>query len=116
MRIGELSRATGVSTRSLRYYEQQGILTSERRANGYRDYGPEAPEVVFRIRALLAIGLPTDRIRDILPCEGAAGRQPEACSALLANIREIRDSVSAQAAELSRTSDALTHYLSENFA
>ncbi|MBT2390458.1 MerR family transcriptional regulator [Streptomyces sp. ISL-1] len=116
MRIGELSRATGVSTRSLRYYEQQGILTSERRDNGYRDYGPEAPEVVFRIRALLAIGLPTDRIRDILPCEGAAGRQPEACSTLLANIRGIRDSVSAQAAELSRTSDALTHYLSENFA
>ncbi|MFF4228424.1 MerR family transcriptional regulator [Streptomyces sp. NPDC001820] len=116
MRIGELSRATGVSTRSLRYYEQQGILTSERRHNGYRDYGPEAPEVVFRIRALLAIGLPTDRIRDILPCEGAAGRQPEACASLLANIREIRDSVSAQAAELSRTSDALTHYLSEKFA
>ncbi|MEZ0092297.1 MerR family transcriptional regulator [Streptacidiphilus sp. EB129] len=113
MRISELSRATGASTRSLRYYEQQGILTSERRANGYRDYGPEAPEVVSRIRALLAIGLPTGTIRDVLPCEGSAGRQPEVCAGLRARIQEIRDNASEQAAALSRTSDALTHYLRE---
>lgn len=30
MRIGELSKRTGVSPRSLRYYEEQGLLTSSR--------------------------------------------------------------------------------------
>lgn len=114
MKIGELSRATGVSIRSLRYYEQQGVLGSERCANGYREYGPDAAETVSRIRALMAIGLPTDTIRDILPCDGEAGPQPGACPALAQKIREIRDSAARQAAELARTSDALTRYLHEN--
>lgn len=38
MLIGELSRRTGVSARSLRYYEAQGLLSAGRGANGYRDY------------------------------------------------------------------------------
>jgi DNA-binding transcriptional MerR regulator len=114
VKIGELSRATGVSIRSLRYYEQQGILSSERGANGYREYGPDAAAAVSRIRALMAIGLPTDTIRDILPCDGAAGPRPGACPALAEKIREIRDSASRQAAELARTSEALTRYLHEN--
>jgi DNA-binding transcriptional MerR regulator len=113
MRIGELSRVTGASTRSLRYYEQQGILDSERRPNGYREYGPDAPAAVARIRALLAIGLPTEAIREILPCEGPAGRSPEVCPGLLAKIRELRDDVSQRAAELARTGEALSRYLEE---
>jgi DNA-binding transcriptional MerR regulator len=39
MKIGELAERTGVSRRLLRYYEEQGPITSSRRAfNGYREY------------------------------------------------------------------------------
>lgn len=38
MRIGELAERIGVSPRSLRYYEQQGLLSPSRAANGYREY------------------------------------------------------------------------------
>ena len=42
MRIGELSKRTGVSSRSLRYYEEQGLLTSSRSDAGQRHYS-DAP-------------------------------------------------------------------------
>lgn len=68
MLIGELARRTGVSTRLLRYYEEQRLITSERRSNGYRWYAPEAPGEVTKIRTLLGAGLTTESIREILPC------------------------------------------------
>ncbi|MER8162935.1 MerR family transcriptional regulator [Streptomyces sp. NPDC094472] len=74
MRIGGLGRATGVSPRSLRHYEEQGLLQSRRRANAYREYVPEAVQQAF-IRDLLSAGLPSRVIRDILPCAGQA--QPQ---------------------------------------
>lgn len=73
MRIGELSRRTGQSTRALRYYEEQGLLRPRRRSSGYRDYEETAVESVRRIRILLAAGLPTRVIAEVLPCMIATG-------------------------------------------
>ena len=43
MRIGELAAATGTTTKTLRFYEDSGLLPpAERAANGYRDYGQDA--------------------------------------------------------------------------
>ncbi|MFC0673793.1 MerR family transcriptional regulator [Brachybacterium hainanense] len=68
MRIGELSRRTGVSIRSLRYYEEQGLLQPERLPSGYRVYEEADGLRVRRIQALLAAGLGTRMIGHILPC------------------------------------------------
>ncbi|MER8029365.1 MerR family transcriptional regulator [Streptomyces bauhiniae] len=68
MRIGELARATGTTTRALRYYEEHGLLRPERSANGYRDYGPEAVRLVENIRLLLASGLTTEDLSLIGTC------------------------------------------------
>ncbi|WP_052230091.1 MerR family transcriptional regulator [Streptomyces sp. CT34] len=77
VRIGELARRAGVSTRVLRYYEQRGLLPAERDTNGYRTYAPDAVEAVARIRELLATGLNTESIRALLPCaQGGPGLQP----------------------------------------
>ena len=67
MRIGELSRRTGVPTRMLRYYEEQDLLHPERAANGYRRYSVAAVYRVQQIRGLLDSGLTTEIIRKILP-------------------------------------------------
>ncbi|SFI37928.1 DNA-binding transcriptional regulator, MerR family [Paenibacillus sp. UNC496MF] len=68
MRIGELAARTGASIRSLRYYEQQGLLTPLREDNGYRVYSPFAEEQVRTIRLYLNLGLTTDEIAGILQC------------------------------------------------
>ncbi len=74
MRIGELSRRTGVSERLLRYYEEQGLLHPYRRPSGYREYQEGDVEVVRRIRTLLSAGLPTVLIAEVLPCMRNDGR------------------------------------------
>ncbi|MFD4438699.1 MerR family transcriptional regulator [Nocardia sp. NPDC058519] len=74
MRIGELSRRTGLSTRALRYYEEQALLQPQRQSSGYRDYDESAVESVRRIRILLAAGLSTRVIAEVLPCMIDTGR------------------------------------------
>jgi DNA-binding transcriptional MerR regulator len=68
MRIGELARRTGVSERSLRYYEQQGLLAAERTPGGQRDYPERAVDRVIRIQELFAAGLHSRKIAQLLPC------------------------------------------------
>ncbi|WP_078917605.1 MerR family transcriptional regulator [Streptomyces sp. NRRL S-813] len=111
MRIGELSRATGVSTRSLRYYERQGLLTSERRPNGYREYGPQAVRQVDLIQDLFSAGLPSSLIRDILPCTGPTPPTGD-CTALLTRVRQIRDELAGQEQRLAKRRAMLDDYLS----
>jgi len=63
--IGELAHQTGASVRSLRHYEQCGLLASKRRDNGYRVFEPSAVEYVQRIRILLRNGFTLEQIRPV---------------------------------------------------
>lgn len=68
MKIGELAKQTGVSIRSLRYYEQQGLLAPIRMANGYREYSPLMLDQVRTIQFYLNLGLSTEQIAGFLHC------------------------------------------------
>ncbi|MFK0118554.1 MerR family transcriptional regulator [Streptomyces sp. NPDC090994] len=68
MRIGELARRTGVSERSLRYYEQEGLLWASRTPGGHREFTEAAVERVRRIQELYAAGLCSSKIAELLPC------------------------------------------------
>jgi len=100
MLIGELSRRTGVGERLLRYYERAGLIHAERRANGYRDYTDATVRTVRQVRALLAAGLPTRVIRQVLPCAaGDAGLRP--CPGVLDTLRGRLSVLDRRAADLS---------------
>lgn len=68
MKIGELAKLTGASVRSLRYYENQGLISPIRQANGYREYSPLAVETVETIKLYLNLGLSTEQIAGFLHC------------------------------------------------
>ncbi|GAB3563919.1 MerR family transcriptional regulator [Amycolatopsis endophytica] len=68
MRIGELADAGGVSTRSLRYYEEQGLIRSRRTPGGWRDFDGSMVERVVLIQHLFAAGLSSTTINELLPC------------------------------------------------
>lgn len=74
--IGPASRELGVSVRSLRYYEEMGLLTpSGRTSGGNRLYGPDDLARVRRIRELQQLlGFNLDEVRDILGHEDRLAR------------------------------------------
>jgi DNA-binding transcriptional MerR regulator len=111
MRIGELSRRTGVNAHQLRYYEAQGLLEADRGANGYREYEESAVLRVKQIRHLLGAGLSSEDIAYLLPC--AVGEAPEllGCPELLAAMRARLRRLDEQMATLARSRDALTDYI-----
>jgi DNA-binding transcriptional MerR regulator len=114
MRIGELSERTGTSPRLLRYYEEQGLITPDRRRNGYRDYDERLIDRVWQIRGLLDIGMPTRIIKQVLPCLDVPGVlvcQSEASTELVRTLEEERDRMSRRIEHLVRNRDAITTYL-----
>ena len=68
MRIGELEEASGVSARSLRHHEKQGLIRSERTPGGWRDFDTSMVERVVMIQHLFAAGLRSATIYELLPC------------------------------------------------
>ncbi|WP_037677082.1 MerR family transcriptional regulator [Streptomyces griseus] len=83
MQIGELAAKTGTTPRALRHYEQAGLITSERAANGYRVYDTGAAVRVRNIRHLLDAGLTLDDVRVFLPClDGDVTAGPASATAL----------------------------------
>lgn len=67
MRIGELAKATGVSPRALRYYEEHQLIVSERSASGQRRYAEDAVDRVRWIQALYGAGLNSRAIFQLFP-------------------------------------------------
>lgn len=67
MKIGELGNRADVPAKTIRYYEQIGIMPApERTASGYRDYDEPALERLQFIRAAQAVSLTLGEIREIL--------------------------------------------------
>ncbi|WP_327232710.1 MerR family transcriptional regulator [Streptomyces sp. NBC_01317] len=103
LRIGELAARSDVSVRSLRYYEEQGLLCSVRDPGGRRRFAPEAVARVGLIQRLYGAGLCSSKIGELLPAleEASPGGAPQLRSALSVELRRldgmIRDLESARA-------------------
>ena len=113
MRIGQLAERTGVSTRLLRYYEDQDLLTPERTANGYRDYSERLVDRVVQIRGLPDAGLTTRIIRQILPCldDPCTIHVTDATPELIEALERQREQMDSRIRCLAKNRDAISAYL-----
>ncbi|WP_179273310.1 MULTISPECIES: MerR family transcriptional regulator [unclassified Rhodococcus (in: high G+C Gram-positive bacteria)] len=67
LRIGELAAYVGVTTRTVRFYHQQGLLDEPQRdTSGYRLYDGEAVLRLSRVVALASAGVPLARVHELL--------------------------------------------------
>lgn len=109
MRIGELASRTGVSERSLRYYEEQGLLVSDRTPGGHRDFPEAAVDRVIRIQELYAAGLHSPKIARILPCmrDEDGGPSLRATPELVAELSTERDRIDRMVNDLLRSREVL---------
>ncbi|AGZ41038.1 MerR family transcriptional regulator [Actinoplanes friuliensis] len=107
MRIGELSQRTGVSPRSLRYYEEQGLLSSSRSDAGQRHYSDAEVERVSLIRQLFDAGMSSRVIAMVLPCVDAP-LDPGATESAFVTMTGERDRIDADIAQLMEAREALT--------
>jgi DNA-binding transcriptional MerR regulator len=72
--IADVQRETGLSARTLRYYEELGLLPGiRRRAGGRRVYGPDEIERLRFIQRLKRLGLSLAEIKELNAVYGIAG-------------------------------------------
>jgi DNA-binding transcriptional MerR regulator len=107
LRIGELAARAGVSTRSLRYYEQQRLLPAERSPTGQRRYSELAVDRVRLIQRLFGANLSSRTIAELLPCPRAGITPLVAKTRLTAE----RERIDAQIAELAKARIQLTEVI-----
>ncbi|MFC9362417.1 MerR family transcriptional regulator [Rhodococcus sp. NPDC057014] len=105
MRIGELASRAGVSVRSLRYYEQQGLLTSTRSPGGQRHYSSDKVARVELIQWLYAAGLSSRTIAEMLPCVDTPNAENSATA--LMRMAQARDRLAEHISSLTGTMESL---------
>lgn len=84
MKIGELARATGLSTKTIRFYESEGLIPDPPRTDsGYRSYAdPDVAKLGFILKAK-RLGLSLDEVKGILQLHDRSKTNLCACAAFI---------------------------------
>jgi len=98
--IGQVAKTSGVAARTIRYYEEIGVLPApSRAASGYRLYDQPGVERLRFIRRARSLGLPLQQLKTLM---GTLSRDPHLAfrPRLRALVRTQLDAVTNQIAEL----------------
>ncbi|TNM59510.1 MerR family transcriptional regulator [Streptomyces sp. NP160] len=112
MTVGEMAERVALSHRTVRYYDDEGLLPARRSPGNYRLYGEDALAKMLTIRRLKPLGFTLDEMREVLAlldavsapaaADGADGEeraeQLERLTALEADVRRRRDKLVEQLA------------------
>lgn len=107
LKIGEVSKKTGVAVGALRYYEQLGLLKSERGKNSYRYYSPEAVRQVQFVKKAQSLGFTLEDIGEVLNAH-QQGNMP--CDLVQSILQEKIEKLDAQIKEMKLFKQGLVEY------
>lgn len=107
MNIGDAAKASGVSTKMIRYYESIRLITAApRRESGYRDYGENDVHTLRFIRRSRDLGFSVEQMTELL----ALWREPGRASAVVKRIAlEHVEKLERKARSLQAMSQTLRH-------
>lgn len=74
MNISEAAKRSGLSTKTIRYYEDINLVTADRRANGYRDYQESDIHKLRFVQRARGLGFAIDECRSLLSLYEDQGR------------------------------------------
>ena len=74
MNIREAERLTGIASKTLRYYEDIGLVAPQRKQNGYRDYSHDEVERLRFLRRARDLGFSIEDCRSLLALWVDTGR------------------------------------------
>ncbi len=110
MRIGELAKKTGVNPKTLRYWEEIGLLPSPKRNSlGYRIYSNEHIQICEFIIKAKSLGFKLNEIKDILYLK-FSGIEP--CGCVQDKIKEKIKNIESMIEELEKKKELLEELLS----
>ncbi|TXR56525.1 MerR family transcriptional regulator [Quadrisphaera setariae] len=109
MTVGEMAERVALSHRTVRYYDDEGLLPARRSPGNYRLYGEDALAKMLTIRRLKPLGFTLDEMREVLALLDAvssstAGDDPDRAERLErlveleADVRRRRDKLVEQLA------------------
>lgn len=100
MLIGQLAQESGLTTKAIRFYEEQGLLQpAARTASGYRTYTEEALDRLAFVRASQALGITLGELREVIAFRDR-GQTP--CAHVAALLKRKAEEVDARIAEMVR--------------
>ena len=76
MQIKEVEEKTGLERSSIRFYESEGLIHPKRLENGYREYGEEDLQALYKIKLLRSLGATVEEVKEVFS-EGITGIAPE---------------------------------------
>lgn len=113
VKISDVARLAGVTTKTVRYYESLRLITPVRLANGYRDYSEQDALLVREARALSKLGIPVERTRPFLECLAGGQKHADDCPASLAAYRDAIADMTARIEALTARRAVLIRHLQD---
>jgi DNA-binding transcriptional MerR regulator len=111
LKIGEVSKRSGVSIEALRFYEKGGLLDKPSRTmSGYRVYGEDVLERIEFIKRSQALGFSLEEIRQIVD-DARKGQSP--CDDVREIVKRRMEELDERLRELHRYRKELKHTLAE---